>query len=362
MSKRRTETWLALIVGAIGLLVAAVLGLWGYVSITATPLHPDRAKVPSVSDSTPLPKWADAVERARQIVRTDLTEQNLPGVSVAVGVGDDLVWVEGLGWANLESRVPVTPRTRFRMGTGSKVLTSAAVGLLLEKDRLKLDDDIHTYVPQFPKKPWRLTLRQVMGHTAGVRNDGGDEEPLTVRCEGPLEGLERFAERSLLFEPGTQYRYSSYGWILVSAAVESAAQESFFTFMRKQVFEPLRMDATSAEPQMEVSSDRATFYFPKFAGDPRYGPQEPRETDYSCFAGSGAFLTTASDLVRFGLAINRGKLLRPATVQLLQAAQRTAAGQETGRSWLGNRNRGDVGGQTRTVGHDGEIMGGCRRC
>jgi hypothetical protein len=90
-----------------------------------------------------------------------------------------------------------------------------------------------------------VTLRQLMGHLSGVRNDGGDEGPLlSARCERPVEGLQPFAERSLLFEPGTQYRYSSYGWILVSAAVEAAADEPFLTFMRKQIFEPLGMDDT----------------------------------------------------------------------------------------------------------------------
>ena len=89
-----------------------------------------------------------------------------------------------------------------------------------------------------------MTLRQLMGHVAGVRNDGGDEGPLSVRCERPVEGLQCFAKRPLLFEPGTRYRYSSYGWILVSAAVEAAADEPFLTFMRKQIFEPLGMDDT----------------------------------------------------------------------------------------------------------------------
>ncbi len=70
-----------------------------------------------------------------------LTEQNLPGLSVAVGAGGDIVWAEGFGWADLEKRVPVAPETRFRIGTASTALTSAAVGLLLEKGRLKLDDD-----------------------------------------------------------------------------------------------------------------------------------------------------------------------------------------------------------------------------
>jgi serine beta-lactamase-like protein LACTB len=358
MSKSRTQTWLALIVVAVGLLLAAILGLFAYMSATATPLHPNPQDVPSVTHSAPLRQWADAVEQGRQIVRAGLTEQNLPGISVAVGVGGDIVWAEGFGWADLENRVPVAPDMRFRIGTASKALTSAAVGLLLEKGRLKLDDVIQTYVPAFPEKQWPVTLRQLMGHLAGVRNDDGDEESMS-RCERTGEGLQRFADRPLLFEPGTQYRYSTYGWILVSAAVEAAADEPFFTFMRKQIFEPLGMDDTRADSATEPIPDLATFYFPRFAADPRYGPQPPQEVDYSCFAGSGAFLSTPSDLVRFGMAINSGKLLQPATVQLLQAPQRLASGQETGYGLGWDLETVALAGeQTRLIGHDGELMGG----
>ena len=358
--KIRAQTWLALIVGAVGLLFAAILGIWTFASATATPLHPNPQEVPSVTRAAPLPKWADAVEQGRQIVRAGLIEQNLPGLSVAVGVGSDIVWAEGFGWADLENRVAVAPEMRFRIGTASAALTSAAVGLLLEQGRLNLDDEIQTYVPAFPKKQWPVTLRQLMGHLAGVRNDGGDEGPLlSARCERPVEGLQPFAERSLLFEPGTQYRYSSYGWILVSAAVEAAAHEPFLTFTRKQIYAPLGMDDTRADAATEPIPDRATFYFPRFAADPRYGLHLMRQIDYSCYAGSSVFLSTPSDLVRFAMAMNSGKLLQPATVQLLQTSQRLASGQETGYGLGWDLETATLAGkETRLVGHDGESLGG----
>jgi CubicO group peptidase (beta-lactamase class C family) len=240
------------------------------------------------------------------------------------------------------------------------MLTSAAVGLLLEKDRLKPDDEIQTYVPEFPDKQWPVTLRQLMGHVAGVRNDGGDEGPLfTVRCQRPVEALQYFKESALLFQPGTRYRYSSYGWILVSAAVEAAADEPFLSFMRKRVFEPLGMDQTEADSAAEPMANRVTFYFPRFAAAPRYGPDLMRPLDYSCYAGSSVFLSTPSDLVRFAMAINSGKLLRPATVQLLQTSQRLASGQETGYGLGWDLETVTVAGQeTTVVGHDGESLGG----
>jgi serine beta-lactamase-like protein LACTB, mitochondrial len=329
VSKSRVEIWLALMVLAVGAVLAAILGLFAYMSMTATPLHPDAQLVPSVTRSEPLSKWTDAARQGRQIVRSGVAGQNLPGVSVAVGVDGDIVWAEGFGWADLAKRVAVTPDTRFRIANVSNALTSAAVGLLLEKHKLNLDDEIQAYVPEFPEKQWPVTLRQLMGHVAGVRNDAGDEEPLSERCERTVDGLRRFAERPLLFEPGTRYRTSSYGWILVSAAVEDAAGEPFFTFMRVQVFEPLGMAATRPDSAADPIVDRATFYFPRFAGDTRYGPELAREGDHSCFAGAGAFLSTPSDLVRFGMAINGGKLLQPATVEMLQTPQRLISGDQT---------------------------------
>jgi len=357
---KRDRTWFALIVLAVGLLLAAGLGLLAYVAATATPLHPNARDVPTATLSAPLPKWADAVERGRQIVRAGLIEQNLPGLSVAVGAGGEIVWAEGFGWANLENRVQVSPDTRFRIGTASTAITSAAVGLLLEKDRLKIDERIQTYVPEFPEKQWPVTLRQLMGHLAGVSTDSGDEGPLlSERCERPVEGLQHFAEQSLRFEPGTRYRYSSYGWILVSAAVEAAADEPFLRFMRKQIFEPLGMDDTGADSATESFPDRATPYFPGFAADPRYGLHLMREIDYSCYAGSSAFLSTPSDLVRFGMAINSGTLLQPATVQLLQTPQRLASGQETGYGLGWDLETVALAGeQARVVGHNGESLGG----
>jgi CubicO group peptidase (beta-lactamase class C family) len=355
----RRETWVALIVVAVGLIPAAILGLWGYMSLTATSLHPNPHEVRSVTRSAPLPQWADPVERSRQIVRAGVAEQNLPGVSVAVGVGGDVVWAEGFGWADLEKRVPVAPDMRFRMGTASTVLTSAAVGLLLENGRLKLDDQIQTHVPEFPKKQWPVTLRQLMGHVAGVRTDGGDEGPLfSQTCDRPAEAVRFFGDRPLLFEPGTRYHFSSYGWILVSAAIEAAASEPFLPFMRKHVFEPLEMEDTRAD-STETISNRVTSYFPKFAADPRYGPDPMREIHLSCYGGASVFLSTPSDLVRFGMAMNGGTLLRPATVQLLQAPQRLTSGEETGYGLGWDLETVQLAGEhTSVVGHDGDVLGG----
>jgi CubicO group peptidase (beta-lactamase class C family) len=362
MAKRwnRLETWIGLVVLGIGGVLAAVVGVHTYMSLTARPVHPDAPGVPSVAGAAPDAKWKAAVEQARQAVRAHIVETNLPGVSVAVGAGDAVVWAEGFGFADIERRTPVSPNHRFRIGDASMPFTAAAAGLLLERSVLDLDDEIQTHVPEFPKKPWPITLRQLMAHLAGLRNDGGDEGALfSQHCERPAEGLQAFAGSALLTEPGTSFRYSRYGWILVSAAVEAAAGEPFVAYMQKQIFDPLGMDRTVADSASEIIPDEATSYFPRYAGDPRYGEDMTRDLDLSCYAGAGALLSTPSDLVRFGLAINSGKLLQPATVQMLQTSQRLPSGEETGYGLGWDLETLTLNGSpTTVVGHDGDVLGG----
>lgn len=357
--KSQLQKWLVAMALAAGLLPAGILALWWFVGATATQLHPDPGAVPSTAAAAPSTSWTDAIEDGRQAVRAMMAEENLPGLSVAVAVSGTTVWAEGFGWADLEQRVPVTPQTRFRIGTASTALTSAAVGLLLEQQRLTLDEKIQTWVPAFPEQPSPITLRQLMGHVSGVRNDGGDEGPLFgTQCERAVDALPAFAESRLLFEPGTRYRDSSYGWILVSAAIESVASESVSAFMRRHIFEPLGMDNTRRE-ELEPVSTQAISYFPRFAADPRYGLHLMRPADYSCYAGASGFLSTPSDLVRFGTAINAGTLLQPGTVQLLQTSQRLTTGEETGYGLGWDLEMVDLAGKpARAAGHDGDVLGG----
>jgi CubicO group peptidase (beta-lactamase class C family) len=393
MAKGQTPAWIWLILVPVTLLLA-VPALWVFVSLTAKPLYPTAESVPTVMHAAALPEWAGDADQARRIVRASVAEQNLPGLSVAVGIDGDVVWAEGFGFADLRTSAPVTPKHRFRIGTASTVLTSAAAGLLLEDGRLKLDEEIQAYVPAFPKKQWPVTLRELMGHTAGVIPDGGDGGPFsTEHCERPAEALQYFTENPLLFQPGTQYRFSSYGWILVSAAVEAAADQPFLTFMRERIFVPLGMRDTAADPgptpaalegddfplfilireliydpdaTRDTTPDATTKpvegvtpYFTRFRSDPNHGIHVMRLLDYSCYAGASVFVSTPSDLVRFGMAMSSGNLLQPATVELLQTSQRLDSGEQTGYGlgWY-VKTVALAGKPTRAIGHNGDALGG----
>jgi CubicO group peptidase (beta-lactamase class C family) len=129
--------------------------------------------------------------------------------------------------------------------------------------------------------------------------------------------------------------------------------------MQEQIFEPLGMRDTIAESATAPIANRATPYFPRFAADPRYGLHLMRPIEYSCYSGSSIFLSTPSDLVRFGMAMTGGTLLKPDTVRLLQTTQRLASGEETGYGLGWDLESVTLAGaQTRWVGHEGTSLGG----
>ena len=323
----------------------------------------DSSAVHSEIDEPPAAEHADAVERARPVVRTLVVEENLPGLSLAVGIAGEIVWAEGFGWADIDDRRPVTPKTLFRVGSVAKPMTATAVGVLHERGLLDLDAPVRDYVPSFPEKEWSVTTRQLMGHVAGVRHPPFDEELLYMRdhCESPLDGLERFADAPLRFAPGTRYRYSSYGWTLVGAVVEAAAGEPFLDVMQREVFDPSDMRDTALDDVLRPAARRTSFYWPFAAGNTSYGVEDAADADNSCIQGAGGLLSTPSDVVRFGLATLDGRLLRPETLDMLRTPLELESGESTGYGlgWFVRSAPLDPEAKPTTIfGHSGTSVGG----
>ena len=128
-ARNRLPLWAARAALAVGVAVAAFAAFLIHGAVVTAPLIPRSQEVPSVVDSAPSPQYAAAVERARPLVRAAMVEQNLPGVSVAVGAGGTVVWAEGFGWRDVVTRAPVTPATRFNIGTAASAVTASVAPL-----------------------------------------------------------------------------------------------------------------------------------------------------------------------------------------------------------------------------------------
>ncbi len=128
-ARNRIPMWAARTALAVGIAVAAFAAFLIHGIVVTAPLFPQSQAVPSVIDSAPSPQYAAAVGRARELVRAAVLEQNLPGVSVAVGAGGTIVWAEGFGWRDVVTQAPVTPDTRFNIGTAASAVFAAVAPL-----------------------------------------------------------------------------------------------------------------------------------------------------------------------------------------------------------------------------------------
>ena len=297
-------------------------------------------------------RYAEAIEFARTLVTAVMDESGTPGMSVAVGIDGAIVWAEGFGYADVENRVPVWEETKFRIGSVSKPLTAAAVGLLVQQGVLDLDAPVQQYVPGSPEKRWPVTSRQVAGHLAGIRHYNGDEFLSTVRYETVSQGLEIFQGDTLLFEPGERFSYSSYGWNLISAVIEGASGQEFLPYVQENVFDAIGMTHTVADYSDSIIPHRTRFYERNRDGSVVNAPY----VDNSYKWAGGGFLSTPSDLVRFGFAHFGEELLSSETIEELWTPQTTYAGEATGygSGWSAVVDDGVV---TR-AGHGGGSVGG----
>ena len=128
-ARNRLPMWAARTALAVGVAIAALAAFLTHEGVVTAPLFPQSQEVPSVIDAAPSPQYAAAVERARELVRAAVSEQNLPGLSVAVGVGSTIAWGEGFGWRDVVTQAPVTPDTRFNIGTAASAVTAAIAPL-----------------------------------------------------------------------------------------------------------------------------------------------------------------------------------------------------------------------------------------
>ena len=280
----------------------------------------------SIAQAPASSQYKESIEKGRKILLDFKAEQKPPGFSVAVGVNGEIVWSEGLGYADVENRTAVTPLTKFRIGSISKPVTAAAVALLYEQEKLDFDAPVQDYVSSFPQKRGKVTLRNLAGHLAGIRHYRGREFLNSKKYSTVLEGLDIFQADTLLFMPGERYSYSSYAWNLISAAVESQAGTDFLTYMRENVFRPLGMRHIIADHTDSLIAYRTRFYALNDSGM----VLNAAFVDNSYKWAGGGFISNTEDLVRFGTAHLEAGFLRQSTLDLLFTSQKTNSGETTG--------------------------------
>ena len=250
----------------------------------------------------PLPLTTARVDSIERLIRTFMSAQQVPGLSIAIVLDGRLAWSRGYGFADLENRVAASDSTMYRCASMGKTMTATAAMQLIEAGKLDTAADMRTYCPAFPAKRWTITPLQLLGHTSGIRHYGGphddDEQYSTIHYASVSAALAPFKDDTLAFRPGTRWLYSTYGYDALGCVIEGAAGMPLLDYMRSHVWEPAGMRLTRDDDPRAIVPRRASGY--AMSGGV---VQRARMADMSNRMAAGCYLTTVDDLARFITAV-----------------------------------------------------------
>jgi len=291
-----------------------------------------------------------------RLAAEEMASLHEPSLAISIVNDGQLIFAKGYGVSDVENNVPATADTVYRIASLSKSLTATAAMRLVEARRLDLDAPVQKDCPAFPTKQWPITVRDVLTHQSGIRHYKNNDESINTRHYTSInEALtQNFSKDPLLFEPGTKFSYTSYGYIVLGCVMEGASGMSYTTYMQQNIFAPAGMTSTRLDDVFAIIPHRARGY----SIDKDGKLQNAILLDISNKPPGSGINSSTRDLGLFMVALYGGNLVTSATWNQMITPAKTHDGKPTiyGDGWF-------VGGPISTyhglreVGHGGDVQG-----
>lgn len=254
--------------------------------------------------------------RADQLLQQLIDNKRVPGLAISVRKNNQVYFLKGYGFSNVEQQIPVHPQeTIFRVASVSKPIAATALAVMVGEGQIDLDASFYKYIPYYPIKKYDFTIRQLAGHTAGIRGYKGIEYGLNIPM-GIKESLKIFKDDPLVYKPGTQYLYTSYDWVLISMAIEEISGVPFAEYVQEKVLTPFGLKNTLPEVPGEDIPNLSSFY-----SRGKSGFREAIPVDNRYKLAGGGYLSTADDIANFGQAfLDPAEAVVPDMSQFLAAS------------------------------------------
>lgn len=289
-----------------------------------------------------------------QIVEVERSKVGMPGVSVAVRRNGAILLNKGFGFANLEQQTPATEKSVYQIASMTKPFTATAIMMLVEDEKLSLDDPIAKHISAVPATWEKVTIRHLLTHTSGIKSY--TELPgFSQRIAREETTHERFLKSinsfPLTFDPGGKFSYSNSGYYLLGMVIEKVSGKPYADFLRDRVFKPLGMESSRVNDWSAVIPLRAAGY--------TKGPVESNVRNASFISmtwpfSAGAVVSTVDDLLKFDLAIEEHRLLKSQNQDQMWLPTTLTDGKKSGYGlgWTIRNLSGRL-----AVGHNGGIPG-----
>jgi CubicO group peptidase (beta-lactamase class C family) len=260
----------------------------------------------------------EAISALDARLREDAAADRFSG-AVLVAKDGRALFSKVYGLADREQGIPNTLETRFRIGSMNKMLTAVAILQLVEAAKIDLEAPLGTYLTDYLNRDVasKVTVHDLLTHTGGTGDIFGPEFDANRNdLRTHADYVELYGKRGLEFEPGSQWAYSNYGFVLLGAVIEAASGQSYYDYVRKHIYEPAGMTRTGSAPEDRAVPDRSIGYMMGATG---WVPNTDTLPYRGTSAGGG--YSTVEDLERFADALLSHELLRPESTELLITAK-----------------------------------------
>src|SRR4051812_11334294 len=238
------------------ILIAAMLGALAVA--TATPRFLEAQATAASSSRSRVASDPEVLGAERLFsawMNGQIAYRGLPGIAVGVVSDQELVWSKGFGFADMQAHRPMTAMTKCRIASNSKLFTAVAIMQLREEGKLRLDDPVGPYLPWFKEVPASdddgpITIEQLLSHSSGLQREAGDHwASNTFPTSGEIERL--YGQRQAPVSPSVRWKYSNFAFALAGLVVEKVSGERWADYVTRHIFEPLGMDASSVDEDVE---------------------------------------------------------------------------------------------------------------
>jgi CubicO group peptidase (beta-lactamase class C family) len=292
----------------------------------------------------------DAAARIDQALSATY-KADAPGVTVIVVKDGKTLLRKAYGLADVEHKLPLAPDTPMRLGSITKQFTSTAILMLVDEGKIKLDDDITVYLPDYPTQGKKISIEHLLTHTSGIVSYTGKPGYMAgmQKDVSVQQMVDSFKNDPLEFAPGSRYKYNNSGYFLLGAIIEKVSGQTYDKFVEQRIFVPLGMTRTAYEGHERDKAQRALGYSGAPGG---FKPTMPLSMTQPYAAGS--LVSTVDDLARWDAAVSSGKLLKAASWQRAFTPYTLADGASTkyGYGWSVGKLQG-----TPMISHGGGING-----
>ena len=291
--------------------------------------------------------------KANQLIEQSIDEKESVGISAGFSIEGKIKWIGASGKSDIDKKQPFGISTKTRIASISKPMTAIAIMQLYEQGKLSLNDTIQTYLPTFPqKKEGIITVKQLLEHSAGISSyKNTKEQENTTNYPTLDDAISIFKDRDLIANPGEEFNYTTYGYVLLGAIIEKVSGMTYENYMQANIWVKAGMTNTGIEYQSKSVTNMTNIYSKNSRGKLK----EVKRTNLSDRIPGGGIYSTVTDMLKFGDAVLNNTFIKNSTFEMmLENPNLKTEGNGYGLGWYLygiNPNYGNV------VGHNGTQTG-----